>query len=47
MAKTAWEVIKFAADRWVAECSVLLEMHNLILLMISFHKAWTHQQQTL
>jgi len=47
MAKTAREVIKFAADRWVAQCSVPLEMHNLILLMISFHKTRTHQQQTL
>ena len=47
MEKTAQEVIKYAADRWVAQYSVSLKMYNLILLTISFHKTWRHQQQTL
>jgi hypothetical protein len=47
MEKTTREVIKFAADRGVAHCSVSLKVHNLILLMISFHKTWRHQQQTM
>jgi hypothetical protein len=38
MEKTTQEVNKFAAKRGVAQCSVSLTMHNLILLMISFHK---------